>query len=145
MLDDLMKMLQNSGQESVINNPEIPNEQNEAVLSSASNSIMDTIKGMIANGQGEQVVQLANDPSHPAAQQMQSGFAQNIMEKFGIKGDTANNIASSLIPQVMSKLSQGGEGGFNLNSITSLLSKTGLDKDGDGDVDLSDIKKMIGF
>lgn len=144
MIEDLMKMLQNSGQESVVNNPEVPNEHNDAVLQSAGSSIMDTLKGMIANGQGDEVARLANDPSHPAAQQMQSGFVQNIMDKFGIKGDAANNIASTLIPQALSKLGQ-GENGFNLNSITSMLGKTGLDKDGDGDVDLSDVKKMIGF
>lgn len=143
MIDELMKMLQNSGQESVINNPEVPNEHNEGVLASAQSSIMDTIKSMIANGQSAEVAQLA-DASNPAAQQLQSGFVQNIMDKFGIKGDAANNIASTLIPQVLSKLNQGGQG-FDFNSISSVLSKSGLDKDGDGDVDLGDIKKMIGF
>ncbi len=143
MIDELMKMLQNSGQESVINNPEVPNEHNDGVLASAENSIMDTIKSMMASGQADDVSKLA-DPSNPAAQQLQSGFVQNIMDKFGIKGDTANNIASTLIPQVLSKLNQGGQG-FDFNSISSVLSKSGLDKDGDGDVDLGDIKKMIGF
>jgi len=143
MIEDLMKMLQNTGQESVVNNPEVPNEHNEGVLASAQSSIMDTIKSMVANGQGADVAKLA-DASNPEAQQLQSGFVQNIMDKFGIKGDAANNIASNLIPQVMSKLNQGGQG-IDLNSITSMFNKTGLDKDGDGDVDLNDVKKMIGF
>ena len=151
MLDDLMKMLQSSGQESVINNAAIPNEHNDGVLQAAGGSIMDTIKGMIANGQGDQVAQLASNPNSAASQTMQNGFVENIMQKFGIGGDAAKGIAASLIPMVLSKLSQGdaqggaAAGGLNLSSITSMLGKTGLDKDGDGDVDLKDITKMFGF
>lgn len=151
MLEDLMKMLQSSGQESVVNNPQIPNEHNDAVLQSAGSSIMDTLKGMIANGQGEQVAQLANDPAHPAAQQMQHGFMESIMQKFGISGDAAKGIAASLIPTVLAQLEKGnnssaGEAGsFNFSAISGMLGKAGLDKDGDGDVDLKDITKMFGL
>ncbi len=148
MFDDLLKMVQNSGLDSVINNPQVPNEHNEGVMQAASGSILDTLKGMIANGQGDQVAQLANDPNHPAAQQIQNGFVENIMQKFGISGDAAKGIAASLIPMVMSQLNKknsDGTGGLDLGSISSMLGKTGLDKDGDGDVDLNDVTKMLGF
>jgi hypothetical protein len=147
MFDDLMKMLQSSGAESVINNPQVPNEHNDGVLQSAGSSIMDTLKGMMANGQGDQVAQLANNPNHPAAQQMQNGFVDGIMQKFGISGDAAKGIAASLIPTVLSKLGtgKGAAGGFDLSTLSSALGKTGLDKDGDGDVDLKDVTKMFGF
>ena len=143
MLEELMKLLQENGNESVINNPQIPNEHNEGVLNSAKNSIMDTIQSMIANGQANEVAQLAN-PQNASAQQMQQGFVKNIMDQFGIQGETANQIASQLIPSVLSQLTQNGQG-INLNSITSLLGGAGLDKDKDGDVDLNDLKKFIGL
>jgi len=154
MFDELINMVKNMGQESVVNNPQVPNEHNDGVIQAASGSIMDTIKGMIANGQGDQVAQMANDPNHPAAQQMQNGFVENIMQKFGIGGDAAKGIAASLIPTVLAQLTgksgnaAGADpsiGGFNLSSITSMLGKTGLDKDGDGDVDLKDVTKMFGL
>ncbi len=148
MFDDLMKTLQNSGLESVINNPQVPNEHNDGVLQSAGGSIMGTLKNMMANGQGGQVAQLANDPNHPASQLMQNGFVKDIMGKFGISGDAANNIASSLIPGVLAKLGAGSAnsaGGLDLSSLSSSLGKMGLDKDKDGDVDLGDIKNMLGF
>jgi hypothetical protein len=147
MFEQLLNIIQSSGQESVINNPAVPNEHNEGVMQAAGNSIMDTIKGMMANGQGDQVAQLANDPNGPAAQLMQNGFVENIMQKFGIGGDAAKGIASSLIPMVMAQISKGGAqgGGFDLASLSGMLGKTGLDKDGDGDVDLKDITKMFGF
>lgn len=146
MFDDLMKMIQNSGVDSVINNPAVPNEHNDGVLQEAGSSIMDTLKGMMANGQSDQVMQLANNPNSPASQIMQNSFVQNIMQKFGISGDAAQNIAGSLIPQVMAQFNKsGGTGGFDLSSLSSMLGKTGLDKDGDGDVDLKDVTKMFGF
>lgn len=148
MFDDLMKTLQKTGLESVINNPQVPNEHNDGVLRSAGNSIADTLKNMMATGQSDQVAQLANNPSHPASQLMQNGFVKDIMGKFGISSDAANNIASSLIPGVLAKLGAGGSssaGGFDLSSLTSSLGKMGLDKDKDGDVDLGDVKNMLGF
>jgi len=146
MINDLMKILQNSGVDSVINNPAVPNEHNDAVLQEAGSSIMNTLKGMMANGQTEQVMQLANDPNNAAAKMMQNGFVQNIMQKFGISGEAAQNIAGTLIPQVMAQLNKGGaNGGFDLSSISNMLGKTGLDKDGDGDVDLKDVTKMFGL
>lgn len=148
MFNDLLKLVQASGLESVVNNPAVPNEHNEGVLQAASTSVIDTLKGMMANGQGAEIAQLANNSSHPATQMMQREFVENIMQKFGISGDAAKNIAGSLLPQVMAQLSKtdlvNGEN-FDLGAIGSMLGKTGLDKDGDGDVDLKDVTKMFGF
>ena len=135
MFNDLLKLVQASGLESVVNNPAVPNEHNEGVLQAASTSVIDTLKGMMANGQGAEIAQLANNSSHPATQMMQREFVENIMQKFGISGDAAKNIAGSLLPQVMAQLSKtdlvNGEN-FDLGAIGSMLGKTGLDKDGDG-------------
>lgn len=148
MFDDLLQLIRNNGQESVIHNNEVPNEHNESVLQAAGGSIMDTIKGMLANGQGDQIAQMAENPGHPAAQQMQDGFASQIMRQFGINGEAAKNIAGTLLPSVLGQLTKGNgvaPGGINLSSISSMLGKAGLDKDGDGDVDLRDVTKMFGF
>ena len=146
MINDLMKVLQSSGKESVIDNPAVPNQHNEGVLQQAGNSILETLKGMMAKGQTAEVQQLASDPGHPAVQQMENGFVQNIMQKFGISGDAAKGIAATLIPKVLAMLGKGGSsGGLNLSSITGALGKMGMDKDKDGDVDISDVKKMFGF
>lgn len=151
MFDQLMDMLRQNGAESVINNAAVPNEHNEGVLQEAQGSILSVIKGMMANGQSEELRQLANDPSHPATQQMQSGFMDGIMKKFGISGAAAQSIASSLIPMVLSSLSNkqnntgGTGGGLDIGSLLGSLGKSGLDKDGDGDVDLKDVTKMFGL
>lgn len=141
-----MKMIENSGQESVINNPAVPNEHNQGVMTEAGTSIIDSIKGMMANGQADQVAQLASNPTGPAAQLLQNDFVKNIMNKFGISPEAAQNIASNLLPQVMAQVSKASSNGsLDLGAIGGMLGKTGLDKDGDGDVDLKDITNMLGF
>jgi hypothetical protein len=143
MLDNLKDMLKNLGQDSVVNNPDVPNDQNDAVLNSAEMSIINGLKKLISQGKGEDIERMASNPNGAEAQQLQSGFVQNLIDKLGIKQETANGIASSLIPQVLSKFQ--GNGGFDLQGLQSMLSKSGLDKDGDGDVDLGDFKKMLGL
>jgi hypothetical protein len=109
--------------------------------------------------------------NNPAVQQISNNFTGNIMQKFGLDASTAASIASSLIPLVLSRMAnkggQGGTGGFDLGgligslagggltggnntaggglggSISSMGAKLGLDKDGDGDVDLNDLGRMF--
>jgi hypothetical protein len=151
MFDQLIQMLQQQGQESVVNNAAVPNEHNNGVLQEASTSITNVLKDMVDNGQGDPIAAVANDPNHPAVQQMQSNFIDNIVQKFGINGAAAKGIAASLIPSVLSAFNSGGSkdasdigGGFNLDSITTALGKMRLDKDGDGKFGLGDITKMFG-
>lgn len=147
MLDQLFDLLRQNGQESVINNPDVPNEHNEGVLQEAQSSIVNVLKGITVQGQSDQAVSMNDDAAQPALQQMQHGFIQQIGQKFGINGDAAKNIAGSLIPMVLSQLQnkQAEGGGINLSGIMGMLSKAGLDKDGDGDVDLRDVTKMFGL
>ena len=148
MLDELINIIKAQGQESVINNAEVPNEHNDGVIQAAGSSIIDTIKGMLANGQHDEVANIANEPNGAAAQAMQGGFIDKIMNQFGISGTAAKSIAASLIPSVIAQFQNksagaSGAGGFDLASITGLLAKTGFDKD--GDLDLKDLGKMLGF
>jgi hypothetical protein len=171
MLEQLTQLIQQSGLQSVINNPEVPNEHNDAVIAEAQNSILSTFSQLNANGETQQVNEALASADHPVTQNIQQNFAGNIMEKFGINSATATSIAATLIPTVLNAIKGGGgasgaTGGFNIQDILSSLSgtnfgsggfgsgniqssinsiggKLGLDKDGDGDVDLNDITKMF--
>lgn len=61
MLDQLIQMLQQQGQESVVNNAAVPNEHNNGVLQEASSSITNVLKNMVDNGQGDPIAAVAND------------------------------------------------------------------------------------
>ncbi|MBW8687831.1 hypothetical protein [Chitinophaga rhizophila] len=172
MLEQLTQLIQQSGLQSVINNPQVPNQYNDGVIAEAQNSILSKFGQLNANGETQQVNEALQSADHPVTQNIQQNFAGNIMEKFGINSATAASIAATLIPAVLSAL-RGGQagagqaagGGFNIqdilssiaggnlggalgggnlqNTISNIGGKLGLDKDGDGDVDLNDLKKMF--
>jgi hypothetical protein len=179
MLDQLMQMIQQTGQQSVVENTDVPNEHNDAVLGEAQKAITSGLKGLASTGELNQLVeQSAQNPKalagNPAVQNISNNFMGNIMEKFGISKTVASSIAASLIPMVMGKMMSGSQqadtkqaGGFDLggllgsltagatpqagqpsgggimNTLSNLGAKFGLDKDGDGDVDMSDLSKLI--
>lgn len=169
MFEQLMEIVRSQSTETIINNPDVPNEHNDAVMQEAGNSVTSTLQQMLASGQVKDVMgffktspdQVSN---HPAMQQISGNFMSTIMEKFGLNGQQAGNIAGSLLPSVLgkfigktndpndsslniqdifNKLSNNKTSGLDIGGIFSKF-KGGLDKDGDGDVDLSDLTGMFG-
>lgn len=177
MLDQLFQLIQQSGQQAVVENPEVPNQNNDAILNEAQQYIANGLQGLAQTGELNNLTAMADNPMQlsaaPAVQNISNNFAGSIMEKFGINKGMASMIAASIIPMVLGKLLKGNTGGqqgsgFDLgglvssltggnaganqnttgsggimDTISSIGSKIGLDKDGDGDVDLNDLMGMF--
>ena len=178
MFEQLMQIIQQSGQQAVVENADVPNENNDAILNEAQNSITSSLAQLQSSGELNTLKDsFERDPStaqsHPAVQNISNNFMGSIMEKFGLNKGTAATIAAAVIPMVLSKIMNkgGGQqagGGFDLggllssltgggnaqpgaqaqgggimDTLSSLGAKFGMDKDGDGDVDMSDLAKMI--
>ncbi len=167
MFEQLMNLVKQNSGEAIINNPAVPNEQNEEVMNAASGSIMDTLKGMMSGGGAANVLNLFNRQNtnadvsnHPVTQNVSSNLVSTLMSKFGIGGDKAGGIASMLIPMVMSKLvsktndsndnsfdvqgifnslSGNKTSGMDVGSLVSKFGGNGLDKNNDGKVNLADL------
>lgn len=167
MFEQLLQLVKQNSGEAIINNDAVPNEKNEEVMSAASGSIMDSLKGMISSGQGASVLNLFNNQNtgndvsnHPATQNVSSSLISTLMSKFGISGDKAGGIASMLIPTVMSKLvsktndandssfdiqgifnslSGNKTGGMDIGSLVSQFGGNALDRNNDGKVNLADL------
>lgn len=166
MFEELMNLIKDNSQEAVVNNPDVPNEQNEAVMQEAGVSITSTLQSMLAGGQAKEVLGLFNSSesdiqSQPAMQQISGNFMSGLTEKFGLNGQQAGSIAGSLLPNILGKLvnktnnpndssfniqdifnslSNNGTSGMNIPGMLSkLTSGGGLDRDGDGDVDFNDL------
>lgn len=154
-------------------NTEVPNEYNDAVLNEAQQSITSGLQGLADTGELNNLVSAAQNgeqvTEHPAVQDISNNFMGSIMQKFGLNKGTAAAIAAAVIPMVLSKVmnknsNQQGGGGFDLGGLLSSLTgggqgqqsggglmgnlsnigaKMGLDRDGDGDVDLNDLSSLI--
>ena len=110
MLENLFQLIKDYGQEEVVNNPDIPNEQNEAVMAEASHAVAGTLQQTLAQGNVQDVMNLFNSNnsaqimSSPVAQNMQAGFMDNVTNKLGINKNVAIGLAATLIPMVISKM-----------------------------------------
>lgn len=166
MFDQLTDLVKQFGNDAVVNNAAVPNEHNDAVMNEASSSIFDSLKGMVANGNVADLAGLfqgnnASDTANPAVQQITEKLSGSLSEKFGLSQDAASDVAGGLIPKVLGSLVgkakdpndssfqisdiigalTGGDsnaGGGIMDAISKYGGQFGLDKDGDGQVGMSD-------
>ena len=135
MLENLISLVKENAKEAIINNPAIPNEQNDAACETAATSIFDSLKNMVSNGGLESVTQLLGN--NGAAQgstvnEISGNVAGELMKKFGLENSAANGIVQSLIPtvigQLTSKTNDPNDSSFDLQGILGAL--TGGDAGG---------------
>jgi uncharacterized protein YidB (DUF937 family) len=168
MLDQIKNLVKQYAGDAIIKNPAIPNERNEEAVDEASNSILGGLKNMLSTGNTKDILGMfsgkQNVSDSPVTQNISGGFVQSLMDKFGLDRSSANGVAEKVVPNVMesmvnktndpndksfdiqgifNNLSGGSTSGFNMQSLLNKLKGVGLDKDGDGDVDVQDLMKLI--
>ncbi len=144
MLENLEQFIRDNAQDLVVNNKEIPNEQNEQVIQAASGSIVDTLKNQLGSGNIGDIISsfTQGDSASGVANQATNDFT-NKLGALGINMDTAKSIGAALIPMIMAKFfnqsnTGGGAGGFNLQDILGKVAGGA-----DGKFDLNDVKEML--
>lgn len=143
MLENLFNLIKEQGQEAVIENPAVPNEQNNAVLASATSSVAEGFQGVLAGGGLSDIMSMFGGTHNSAASSnglsglLNNPIVGNIIRSFtdkltnqhGIPQQQANGIAGSLIPSVISKLitrtQDPNDSGFDMNSIIGSLTGGG--------------------
>lgn len=169
MFEQLTQLVQQFGQDAVVNNSEVPNEHNQEVMNTASESILSGLKNIAAQGGTADLATLiqgnnAGDASNPVVQQLTEKLTGDLGEKFGLSSDTASGVAGNLIPQVLSNLVHnakdpnhkgfemsdlvgaitGGSGSSGLmDAINQYGGQFGLDQNADGRVDMSDAMAAV--
>ncbi len=134
MLENLMDLVKNFAGDSIINNPDIPNEHNDAAVGTVSNSIMDTLKSAIGSGQLSDVTSFLGGQggdlnANPLFQNINGNVIQNLMNQFNLNQGQASGIAGNLIPSVLqnliSKTNDPSDNSFDLQGIIGSLSGGG--------------------
>jgi hypothetical protein len=150
MIEQLLDLIQQHGQEAVVNNPAIPNEHNQQVMSEAGQSIVGGLQQALANGGLSQVMSLfsggggtqsgglASLVSNPLVQNIISSFAGKLTNQFQLNPQSAQQVGANLIPQVLSSLSgqvsDPANQGIDINSVMRTLTGGGA-----GNTDFSGI------
>ncbi|WP_080239996.1 DUF937 domain-containing protein [Spirosoma rigui] len=160
MFETLMNLVQQQSGQAVINNPAIPNDQNDNVMQTVASSILGglgqqaqggglgNLLGMVVNGGG-------NVAQSPVTAGVQQHVEQNLMEKLGISPQVAMSVASAVVPMVLSKLmhkaSDPNDASVDGNTILGAATgQQGTDWMGmassamaDGKLDMNDLMRVV--
>src|SRR5215213_10582851 len=128
MLKELFELVKGQATETVINNPAVPNEQNDEVVAEATNTVASGLRNIVAGGGVQSLLGLftgGNDKksllSNPIVSMMMGHFAGKLMNKFNMNNTQANNLSGNLIPGVLgsliNKTNDPNDSGFSLEKL----------------------------
>lgn len=128
MLENLLQLVRESAGDAIIENPQIPNEQNDEAISATTNSIFNTLKGQVAENGVESLTSMfsrGTSGSGNIMEQVSSNTVTDLMNRFGIDSGAATNIAAKIIPTVMDKFvnktNDPNDNSFDLQEIIGSL------------------------
>lgn len=123
MLDQLLNIVKQFGQDTVVNNPDVPNNENQNVMADASKTIASGFQNILAGGGFQNILDLFKGNSGGSQQTGASGgigsllknpivtmmigyFVSKLISKYKMSPSSANNVANSLIPNALNGLIQ---------------------------------------
>lgn len=162
MLDEIVNLIKKATGEAVQSNQDVPNEKTDAIAQEASHSILGELESGLKGGGLTNILGMlsgkqADVEGNPATQQMMGNLTGKLTEKFGLSPSTAQSLGASIIPSVLSKLAgkinDPNDKSIDLQGVLSQLTggktagldiKSLLDRNGDGEINLSDAMSLFG-
>lgn len=155
MLKELFELVKGQATETVINNPDVPNEKNEEVVAEATNTVASGLRNMVAGGGVQSLLGLFGSGvgnkksllSNPIVSMMMGHFAGKLMNKFNMNNSQANHLSGNLIPDVLGNLinrtNDPNDSGFSLEGLLgSITGNKSNDQNSGGGI--GDLLKQFG-
>ncbi|HEV7783224.1 MAG TPA: hypothetical protein VGO58_18240 [Chitinophagaceae bacterium] len=151
MLDQLVNIVKQLGQHTVVSNPEVPNEHNQEVMADATQTIAGGFKNIMAGGGLQNILDLFKGGGNssvstgsgiggllknPIVTMMVGHFISKLVGKYNMSPSAASNVANDLIPGSLDGLIKQTQdpGNSNLNMdgfLGSLIgNNAGAEQDG---------------
>jgi len=142
MLDQILNLVKQYGQQSVVDNPEVPNQYNNQVMAEAASTITNGFQNMASGGGLQSILSLFTGGqsqgqgnggllSNPIVSMMVGHLANRLVSNMNLNPATANSIANNIIPNVINNMvsktasNEPQDSGFNLNSLIGSLTGGG--------------------
>lgn len=113
MLDQLLKIVQESTQQAVVENDQIPNELNTQVQQEIAGSIESGLTSALTSGNIGGIMELfgsgakqQNVSGNPIVNMINDHISKTLSQKFNLSPAIANMVAASVVPAVMAKFTQ---------------------------------------
>ncbi|GAB3425409.1 hypothetical protein [Niabella aquatica] len=140
MLEQILDLVKQQGQQFVVQNPEVPDSENNAVMMEAANTITGGFQNILSGGGLQSIISMftggGQGPdsnggngmrSNPMVSMMIGHLANNLVKKMNLNPAVANSIANNIIPGVLSSLvsktrsNDPADNGFDLNNLVASL------------------------
>ncbi|GAA4450793.1 hypothetical protein GCM10023189_11950 [Nibrella saemangeumensis] len=164
MLDTLMNLVREQSGNAIVNNPAIPNEQNNVAMDSVMSGILGGLKQQASDGNiGGLLSTVMGQQSTSAQNPVVGGVMNNVTgqlaERLGISPQVASSIAAAVVPMVLSRLFSKAtdpndpsvDVGNIMATATGNQQAAGMDWAGmaqsamaDGKLDMSDLMRVAG-
>ena len=119
MLEELFNLVKGAGQQTVVENPEVPNEYNNDVMAEATSTVAGGLKNVMAGGGLENIINLfrgggqqtsgggvRNLLKNPMVTMMIGHLISKLTNKYKMSPASASNVATNLVPNVLDNLIQ---------------------------------------
>lgn len=119
MIDQLLNIVKQFGQDTVVNNPEVPNEYNQEVMADATKTIASGFQNVMAGGGFQNILDLFKGNSqagggggmagllkNPMVTMMIGYFISKLVSKYKMSPASASQVANNLIPNSIQDLIQ---------------------------------------
>lgn len=143
MLDQILNLVKQYGQQTVVENPDVPNEYNNQVMAEAASTITNGFQNMASGGGLQGILSLFTGGgqnqnqggngllSNPIVSMMIGHLANRLVSNMNLNPATANGIANNIIPNVINSMvsktvsNDPQDSGFNLNGLIGSLTGGG--------------------
>ena len=164
MLEQISELVKQYGQKTVVENPDVPNEVNNAVLAEATNTITGGMQNMLSGGGLQDIISMftggdgnkqGNSQNsgiggllkNPMVSMMIGHLVSKLVGKFKMSPAQASSISNNLIPDVLNglvnktKSNEPSDDAFDLNDLIGSLAggNTSKTESGSGGFNFQDL------
>jgi hypothetical protein len=110
MFNQLLQLVEQHAGDVIINNSAIPNQQNSAAIQNVTQQIFNQLQSHASSGNLPQLISLFQNgggsslSNHPIVSGMITSVAGSFSSQYGIPQANAQNMASTLVPNIMNQL-----------------------------------------
>ncbi|MBL7757074.1 MAG: hypothetical protein JNL59_06765 [Chitinophagaceae bacterium] len=143
MLEQIASLVKQYGQEAVVNNPAVDNENNSAVMAEATKTITAGFQNLMAGGGLQDIISMFTNTGsggqqgaggvnnllrNPVVTMMIGHLISKLTTKFNMSPAAASQLSNQLVPSVVEDMvtrtasTDPENDGFNLNSLVGALS-----------------------